>query len=238
MKIKPGIKSALWMVPGAVFMLVLVLVLGHFQNRQNPAQQLAFKAQRVDLVSRMQLGLSSATEAEKSAVMAITDQESKAFADQARAAAAEVERERLELEELLKTGGTQSERELLARFAQPFTEFQRIDADLLDLAVRNTNLKAYDLAFGPAAKAIDEMNSALSRIVAANADSPEAKKVMLLAFSAQSNALRIQTLLPPHIAEESDERMDKLEALMAKDRTLVFSRESFRICILILLKRV
>ena len=165
----------------------------------------------------MQLGLSSAAEAEKSAVMAITDKESKVFADRARAATAEVEKDRRKLEELLKAGGIQSERELLARFAQPFAEFQRIDADLLDLAVRNTNLKAYDLAFGPAREALEEMNGALSRIAVAYADSPEAKKVMPLAFGAQISALRIQALLPPHIAEESDEKMDKLEALMAME---------------------
>jgi hypothetical protein len=217
MKIKPGIKATLWMIPGAVIMFLLVLISSHFKNEQNPAEQLAFKARRVDLVSRMQLALSSSSEAEKGAVMAITYQESKIFADQARSATVEVERERRELEELLKTGGTQSEKELLAQFSQAFTEFQRIDNNLLNLAVKNTNLKAYSLAFGPAADALDEMSHALSRIIAANVDSPEAKKVMLLAFSAQSNALRIQTLLPPHIAEESDERMDKLEALMAEE---------------------
>jgi hypothetical protein len=217
MKIMPGIKAALWMVPGAVFMLLLVLVLGHFKKEQNPAEQLALKAQRVDLVSQMQLGLSSASETEKSAVMAITDEESKVFADQARAATAEVERERRELGELLKTGGTRGERDLLAQFSQAFTEFQRVDNDLLSLAVKNTNLKAYTLAFGPAADALDEMNRALSRVAAANVDSPEARKVMLLALGAQINALRIQTLLPPHIAEESDEKMNKLEALMAKE---------------------
>ena len=217
MKIKPGIKSALWMVPGAVFMLVLVLVLGYIQKGQNPTEQLAFKARRVDLVSRMQLGLSSASEAEKSAVMAITDQESKTFADQARAATAEVEQERRELERLLKTSGTQSEKGLLVQFSQAFTEFQRIDNDVLDLAVKNTNLKAYSLAFGPAADALDEMNRALSRIITANADAPEAKKTMLFAFDAQTKALHIQTLLPPHIAEESNEKMDKLETLMAQE---------------------
>jgi len=215
--IKPGIRSALWMVPGALCMLLLILVLGHFQREQNPARQLAFKAQRVDLVSRMQFALSSATEAEKSAVMAITDQESKDFADQARAATAEVERERRDIEELLKTGGTPAEEGLLAQFSQAFAEFQHIDKDLLDLAVKNTNLKAYALTFSPAADAIDEMNRALSRIIALNVDSPEAKKLMLLAFGAQISALRIQALLPPHIAEESDEKMDKLEALMAKE---------------------
>ena len=141
MTIKPGIKSALWMIPGAVFMLLFVLVVGHFQKEQNPARQLAFKARRVDLVSRMQLGLSSASEAEKSAVW--------------------LSRIRVEglrrpgprghsgsgagttgLEELLKTGGTQAEKGFLAQFSQAFIEFQRIDKDLLDLAVKNTNLKA------------------------------------------------------------------------------------------------
>jgi hypothetical protein len=217
MNVKPGIKVALRMVPGAVIMLVIVLILGHFQKGQDPAKELAFKAQRVDLVSRMQLGLSSASEAEKSAVMAMTDKESKAFADQARAATEEVERRRLDLKAFLDKGGTQAERELLGRFAEAFTEFQRIDNDLLDQATKNTNLKAYSLAFGPAAGALDEMNRALSRIVASNVDSPDAKKVILPAFDAQIKALRIQTLLPPHIAEESDEKMDKLEASMARD---------------------
>ena len=217
MNLKPGVKNALWMVPGAVIMLVLVLVVAHFHKEENPAQEVAFKARRVDLVSRMQIGLSTASEAEKSAVMAVTDQDSKTFANQARAATSQVERERRELEELLKTSGTQGEKNLLEQFSQAFTEFQRVDNDLLSLAVKNTNLKAYSLAFGPAADVMKEMNSALSRIVAANTDSPEAKKVMLLAFGAQISGLRIQTLLAPHIAEESDEKMDKLEASMARE---------------------
>jgi hypothetical protein len=221
MTIKPGIKAVLWMIPGAALMLLFVLVATHFYKEQKPAEQLAFKARRADLVGRMQLALASASEAEKSAVLAITDQDSQTFADQARTATADVERERQELEGLLKTGGTQNERDLLVQFFQAFTEFQRIDNDLLTLAVRNTNLKAYRLAFGPAADALGEMNGALTRIVAAHADSPEAKKIMLLAFGAQIGALRIQTLLLPHIAEESDQKMDRLEALMAKENEQV-----------------
>ena len=138
----------------------------------------------------MQLDLASASEAEKSAVLAITDQDSQTFADLARAASAKVEQERRELEELLATtGGTQGERELLAQFAGSFAEFQRIDSELLALAVQNTNLKAYSLAFGPAAGAIKEMNASLSRLVAADTDSPEARSTMLLAFGAQTSAL-------------------------------------------------
>jgi hypothetical protein len=217
MMIKPSIKAVLWMVPGAALMLVFVLAAAHFYKEQNPAEQLAFKARRADLVGRMQLALASASEAEKSAVLAITDQDSQRFADQARATAAQLEQERRELEELLNAGGTQGEKDSLARFSQVFTEFQRIDNEVLSLAVKNTNLKAYSLAFGPAADALKEMNGALSRLVAAHTDSPEAKKVMLLALGAEISALRIQTLLSPHIAEESDQKMDMLEAQMAKE---------------------
>ncbi|HEX7487554.1 MAG TPA: hypothetical protein VF341_01510, partial [Anaeromyxobacteraceae bacterium] len=181
---------------------------------ENPAQQLAFKATRVDLVGRMELALARASEAEKSAVLAITDQDSQTFADQARTATAEVDQERQELGKLLGTGGTQRERELLASFSQVLGDLQRIDDDVLRLAVKNTNLKAYALAFGPAAEALAELDAALTRVVAKTADSPDATRVMLLAFGARTAALRIQTLLAPHIAEESDSKMDQLEASM------------------------
>ncbi len=207
-------------------MLLLILLALHFQREPESAEQLAFRAKRVDLATRMQLGLSSASEAEKSAVMAVTDKDSKLFADQAQAAASEVERERRTLEALLRSGGTESERDLLTRFSQAFAEFQRIDKDLLDLAVKNTNLKAYSLAFGSAAINVDEMTVALDRLAAANAGSPKAAGILLLASGAQTAALRIQTLFAPHIAEENDEAMDKLEASMAKEDSKV--RNAFR----------
>jgi hypothetical protein len=216
-KIKPGITDILWMAAGAVMLLVVMLAMLHFHSNQTPAELLAFKARRVDLVERMRLALASASEAEKSAVMAITDQDSRTYADQARAATADVERERTELAQLLATGGTQRERSFLEHFSRAFADFQRIDKELLALAVKNTNLKAYTLAFGPAADAVTEMDNALSRLASKSASSPEAGTVAALAFGAQTAALRIQTLLAPHIAEESDKKMDDLEARMATD---------------------
>jgi len=216
-KIKPGMTDFLWMAAGAVTLLVVILVVMHFHTNQSPAEQLAFKARRVDLVERMRVALASASEAEKSAVMAVTDRESLVFADQARAAAAEVEQERQELEQLLVSGGTQPEKDDLAKFSGVFAKFQTIDKELLALAVKNTNIKANTLAFGPAADALTEMDTALSHLVAKNAGSADAKNVAVLAFGAQTAALRIQTLLAPHIAEESDKKMDDFEAMMAKD---------------------
>jgi hypothetical protein len=217
MTIKPGIKEFLWMVTGAVIFLVGTLIVLHFRTGQNPADQLVFKAKRVDLVARMRLTLTLASEAEKSAVLAVTDEDSQAFANQARAATAEVERERKELEALLAASGTKGEKELLAKFSNAFANLQNIDNELLSLAVKNTNIKAYNLAFGPAADTLKEMDTALSRLVAKSAGSSEAGNLAKFAFGAQTSALRIQTLLAPHIAEESDKKMDELEALMTKE---------------------
>lgn len=205
------------MAAGATVLLLLILLVLHFHKPVNTAAQLAFKAERVDVVGRMQLGLASASEAEKSAVLATRDQESQAFADQARAGIVAAEQQRRELEELLRQGGTQREKDLFDEFSQLFIAFQRIDADLLDLATKNSNVKAYALAFGPAADAVKEMTASLSRLIASNSDSRDAKEVMHLAFGAEVAALHIETLLSPHIAEASESRMDDLEALMTQD---------------------
>ena len=215
--ITPNKENAIWMAAGTVILILLFLVVFHFYQKQNPAEQLAFKASRVDLVSRMRLALVSASEAEKSAVLAVTDQDSQTFAGQARTATAEVEQARRELGELLKTGGTQVEKELFNQFSELFAGFQRIDNTLLDLAVKNTNIKAYNLAFGPAAAALNEMNAALSRLIALNAGSPKEKQVMLLAYGAEISGLHLQALIPPHVAEESDQKMDELELLMSRE---------------------
>ena len=198
-------------------MLVVMLMALYFRAEHNPSEQLAFTAKRADLVARMRLALTTASEAEKSAVLAITDQDSTNFVGQARAATAEVIQESKELETLLAAGGAKGEADLLVQFSKLFADFQRIDSDLLDLAVKNTNIKAYGLAFGPAADALKEMDTALSKLVAKSADSPEAGKVAPFAFGSQAAALRIQALLAPHIAEESDKKMDELEAQMTKE---------------------
>ena len=212
--VRTRIRDYLWMAVGAALFLVLILVVLRFNQYGKSVAQAAFQASRIDLVSRTRLALASASEAEKSAVLAITDEDSQGYADQARAATTQAERVRLELQRLLKQGGTAREADLFTQFSEAFAEFQRVDSDLLALAVKNTNLKAYALAFGPAEQSIEEMNRALSNIVAKSTDWPESRNVALLALGAEAAVLRIQVLIAPHIAEESDKKMDELEALM------------------------
>jgi hypothetical protein len=217
MRFKPGIHDIIRTAIGAAVMFAVFFAVLHFRAEHSTAEQLAIKANKVDLVSRMRMALAMGSEAEKSAVMAVIDQDSLAFAEQARAATADVARNTGELEELLKAGGTRGEKDLLDQFGKVFADYRRIGSDLLAMAVKNTNVKAYGLAFGPAADALKEMDTALSRLASKSAGSAGASGVAALAFGAQTAALRIQTLLAPHIAEESDQKMDALEALMAKE---------------------
>lgn len=207
------------MAAGAAFFGAIILVVMNVPQKQTPAARLALQDRKIEIVDQMRLALASASEAEKSAVMATTDEDSQTFADQARAATASLEQERAQLGELLGANGSSRENELLAEFSKTFADFERIDHELLNLAVQNTNLKAYRLAFGPAAETLKEEDDALAHIVQARADSdsPENKKVILLADDARISSLRILALLPPHIAEESDQKMDEMEARMARE---------------------
>jgi hypothetical protein len=94
---------------------------------------------------------------------------------------------------------------------------QRVDKEVLDLAVRNTNLKAWSLLFGVAASTLAEMDTALAQVIAKASGTPTAMRVIPMAFGARIGALRLQTMLAPHIAEESDAKMDQMEAAMAKE---------------------
>ena len=199
--IRPGIRESLWMATGAVLLLVVMLTVLHFHKGRSPVEQIAWKERRLELVNRLQVSLATAAEAEKSSVMAITDEDSQKFADQARAGTVAAEQARHELESLLNP----AESNLFTQFTQRFTELQRVDKEVLDLAVKNTNLKAYALAFGPGTAAIKEMDASLAHLT-----SPAATEARVAAW-------RLLASLPPHIAEESDAKMDAMEAEMAKE---------------------
>ena len=213
MKTKTSVYYGSWLFFGTATLLVFMLavLLFNLRAQSDIATQLAAKMQRLERVDRIQVALASAVEAEKCAVLAITDSESQQFVEQTRTAVATVERERGELVMQIADSGKPDEKELVQQFTAAFGEFQRIDKDLLALAVKNTNLKASGLVFGPAAEALAEMDAALARLPGDTGAGQH------LADTARIAAWRLLTLLPPHIAEENDAKMDALEALMTTE---------------------
>jgi hypothetical protein len=192
-------KNIRWMAIGTLVLLIIVLMVAHSQ--WNQAQQLAAKEERIRLVNQIGIDLATSAEAEKSAVMAITDEDSQKYADQAWAATAAAEKARLALESRLDS----RERDLFQQFSHAFSELKRIDQEVLTLAVKNTNLKAFAMAFGPATAAAKEIDAALAK-----STTPAATEVRV-------GVWRLLAALSPHIAEESDAKMDAMEAEMAKD---------------------
>jgi heme exporter protein D len=203
-----------WMAVGMALLGVLVAAVSSLRGDTSPAQQVAFKATRVDLVDQMGSAIARAGEAERSAVLATTDEASQAFAEQARAGLGEVEVALGQLGGLAGKGSPEREKEQLARFAKAFQELKQGDEEVLRLAVQNTNLKAYALAFGPAAQALSELEAPLARLAEQASGSIDGHQVVLHALGARVAALHVQALLAPHIAEESDAAMDRMEATL------------------------
>jgi hypothetical protein len=208
-----------WLAAGTAVLLALVVVALTSRVDERRAAQVALRTRTLELVDRMRLDLASESEAEKSAVLAITDEESVAFADQARVALGAVERERSELDGTLRAATAPAhQRQALDELSQRFAELTQIDDEVLALAVQNSNLKATRLAFGPAAEALAAMDGALARVVGVAATSPaDDGRAVALAGDARVRALRVQVLLPRHIAEERDARMDEMEAVLAEE---------------------
>ena len=118
---------------------------------------------KLQMIQTMSRDLLASAEAEKSAVMAETDEASHAFAEQSIQAAQNVEKARRTLEPLLE--GNPQEAQLFREFSRCWERLQAIDQEVLSLAVKNTNLKALRLSFVPSAEAIRRMEKALTHLM-------------------------------------------------------------------------
>jgi len=207
-KARTAVIVALVLAVLALLTTVLMLVGGP------PGPVFLTTVRKSQLVSAMRVNLHAAVEAEKSAVLADTDEASQELADEARRSLAAVDTGLKEHESLIAQGGGAEENDLFRNFLQSWEVFKQIDAELLPLAVQNTNLKAQRLSFGPAARAAERLEAALTSLVDAQGSCDRGREVARWAFRAAMAAGRIQALQAPHIAESRDERMDEIEATM------------------------
>jgi len=164
--------------------------------------------EKLGLVNNIQRRLLESVDAEKSAVLAVTDEESKEFAAQSKRSAEEIDRLKTHLAELIDEDPRPDEREKLTAFDAKWTELKAIDGRLLDLAVANTNLKAMHLAARDGSTALDRFIASVDALTLASSD---VTVVRSLAHAATAVA-RIQSLLFVHIPEASDVEMTTIEA--------------------------
>jgi len=179
------------------------------------------------LIDAIRQKLLESVEAEKSAVLATTDEESQALAVEAQHSAADVNQLRSELRPLIVADGRGLEIEQLDAFDVAWAELERVDQRLLALAVANTNLKAAHLLSRQGAAALDRF---VDELTAIERTLTEAEMIRTLTRASVA-ALRSQSLLVVHIPSSDDAEMTRLEQSMRAlngevDRNLASARES------------
>lgn len=171
---------------------------------------------KLDLVGRIQHGILESVEAEKSAVLAVTDEESIEYAAQSRRATDQISGLLASLSELIAADARPEEVEKLSVFERSWAEMREIDARLLDLAVANSNLKAARLSAKEGSIALDRFIASLDAVTTSTSD----VTVIRSLSAAATMAARIHSLLLAHVPEASEAEMTMLEARM---RTLAAS---------------
>jgi len=165
------------------------------------------------LASDVRVQLSKAADASNRAVMAVTDEASSAAAREAEQATHEVDRDVQALQPILQALGYRDEIRHLDTFKTCFIGYRALDADILPLAVENTNIKAQRLSFGAARDAGSSFRQSLEAagrsITTKNTCCVEA-----LIVKATAAVLEVQVIQARHIAESDDAAMTQMEKEM------------------------
>ncbi len=168
------------------------------------------------LVDEVRLNLLLAVEAEKNAVLSSTEEATASYAASARKDMETARDNLARLTALVDQGREPKETQALAAVAADFGELQTVDVAILDMAGRNTNLRASRLSRTEAAQAASRFAQALAPI----ADGPSCPAA-LEALRAVTAGLSILSLHAQHIEESSNAGMDALEAAMDKHNSQV-----------------
>jgi hypothetical protein len=166
------------------------------------------------LSADMQVQFARASHASSQAVMATSDESSVALAQESEAATRALQKDVDTLKPMLDALAYPPESEALAGFITRFADYQKLDRQILELAVENTNLKAQRLAFGPAQEAANNFRDAL-KAIALEPTSKYHWQVEALSTTALLTVREIQVLQAPHIADADDAVMTGMEKQMA-----------------------
>jgi hypothetical protein len=170
------------------------------------------------LVEQARYHLLLAATATKNAVLASTPDAARGFADEARATSGLAKDELARLAVLVAKGRNSKEAEALTRVTADFGELETVDATILGMVGRNTNLRAALLSHTEATQAVERLEQVLAPVV--DGTDCQAARTALRTITA---CLTILSLEDRHIDEESAPTMDHLEADMRAQQNLAES---------------
>lgn len=145
--------------------------------------------------------------------MAVTDEASSAAAREAEQATQAVERDVEALQRILQALAYRDDLRHLDAFKTCFAGYRALDADILPLAVENTNIKAQRLSFGPARDAANAFQQSLEA-AGRSMTAKNACCVDALIAKAVAAVLAVQVIQARHIAESDEAAMSQMEVEM------------------------
>jgi hypothetical protein len=197
-----------WTLTLAFLVVVSLLLVDYYGVNFNPFETQFKKA---ELLSEMKIHLLEAVEAEKNAVLVITDAASEDFATQARQAADQVENSRKEIESSIFRDKFPRETEMMNEFNACWTQYRKLDETILGLAVQNTNIKAQKISATQCAHEMERFEESLNRLIQRNMPGGRCNQPAMLSYEALTASLKIFALHKPHIEEPEDRVMDQIE---------------------------
>lgn len=213
--------SSRYVVVAGAFIAALLLYFGwlHRESGLDLKGIAGIQLRKSQLVAQMQTDLLASVDAEKSAILAGSEESSREFTTKAQTLSEKVELGRQELLQFRKEEPAGQEARLLDEFSAAWAEFRSVDKELLSLAVLNTNAKAYRISATQALQAFRDFEQALDETVRLSAQSKDIGPIAEHGFLAVAEVAKILAMQAPHIAEASDARMDEMERDMATSAT-------------------
>ena len=172
------------------------------------------RLRKLEILAKLRIQMLEAIEAEKNAVLAITDEASEKYAAGARQAASGVENSRKEIESIINQDKDPKEMDLINEFNACWLQFTEMDRTILELATQNTNLKAQKISATQCAREMDLFEASLNRLIQRNTKGGQSNEVAVNSYKALAAALEIFVLHKPHIEEAENQKMDEIEQRM------------------------
>ena len=214
-------RTAIFIGIGLVAALLIFAMISNYTSTNLYTASFNNLVEKKATLNQMRVSLLKSVEMEKSAVMAITDEESTDFANQSRLAATDVEHKLAHMKELNAALPSPEDEKLLTEFSTCWQELTKLDTAILEIAVQNANLKAASLSKNKGAKVLQDFEELLNAVSIQNQNAPDAQKIEKLLYAAMVSSMKIYALHAPHIAEATDAVMDTFEQQMKKEEGIV-----------------
>ncbi len=159
------------------------------------------------LTSELRAAFLQASEASNRAVLADTDDVSAAAAKDAAEARAVVTERLASVETVVTALGYSAESDMLGRLETRFAEYEKLDNEILALAVENTNLKAQRLTFG----AVREMADGISAELLQASGAARSAGVDAQVQAIRADVYELLFLEARHNAEADEAAMTQME---------------------------